>query len=78
MEPLYHSFVYSPTTSFQYLSIPCNAFIACTIMSEIFNRHLTKGKCHGSLKLALILKLNHYETRKQSLLKINWENNIVS
>ena len=28
-EPLYNSFMYSPTTSVQYQSIPCNAFIVC-------------------------------------------------
>ena len=47
-EPLYHSFMYSPTTSCQYLSILCNSFIACTIMSDIFNRQLIKEKSCGN------------------------------
>ena len=49
-QPLYNSFMYSPTTSFQYLSIPCNAFIACTIMFQISIFLHLKGKQNISTK----------------------------
>ena len=38
IENVYHAFMYSPVTSFRYLSITCNAFIACYIRHYKYGR----------------------------------------